>query len=55
MDKVVKIDAEILKKVEEFVKNNKYQYSSNKQLVNLAIIEFLNKNKLIEKKKRGKK
>jgi len=41
MDSVVKIDAALLKQIEEFVKENKYKYSSNKQVVNLAIIEFL--------------
>lgn len=39
---VVKIDSELLKKVEKFVQANKFQYASNKQLVNLAILEFLN-------------
>ena len=52
MDRVVKIDDEILRKIEDFVKRNKYQYSSNKQVVNLAILEFL---KSQEFKSKGKK
>lgn len=54
-DGVVKVDSELLKKIEGFVKKNKFIYSSKKQVVNLAIIDFLksksfNKNVL----KRGK-
>ncbi len=41
MDSVVKIDKGLLKRIEEFIKKNKYLYSSKKQVVNLAIIEFL--------------
>lgn len=52
MDAVVKIDSELLKKIEELVKERKFEYVSNKQVANLAIIEFLNKNKLT---KTGKK
>ena len=51
MDKVVKVDEELLKKIEELVKRNKYTYSSNKQAVNLAIIEFLNTHALDNKKR----
>ena len=40
-DKVVKVDAELLKEIENFVEKNKFVYSSKKQVVNLAIIEFL--------------
>lgn len=40
-DGVVKIDSELLKKIEDFVKKNKFTYSSKKQVVNLAILEFL--------------
>ena len=50
MAEVVKIDKELMKNIEEFLKSNKYQYSSKKQIVNMAIIEFLNKRKLKEKK-----
>ena len=45
-DSVVKIDEQLLKKVEDFVKKNKFIYSSKKQVVNLAIIEFLKLNSL---------
>lgn len=54
VDSVVKIDKELLKKIEEFVRKNKFAYSSKKQVVNLAIIEFLNTKSLLNKKKRGK-
>ena len=39
---VVKVDSDLLKKVDEFIRKNKFLYSSKKQIVNLAIIEFLN-------------
>ena len=52
-DGVVKVDKELLKKIEEVVKNNKFAYSSNKQVVNLAIIEFLKSRSLDKNKKRG--
>jgi len=42
MDSVVKIDSELEKKISELIKRNKFLYSSKKQVVNLAIIEFLN-------------
>ena len=42
MDAAVKVDSELLKKIEYFVKKNKFTYSSKKQVVNLAILEFLN-------------
>ena len=52
-DNVVKIDSELMKKIEEFLKNNKYEYSSKKQVMNLAIIEFLNNHYIkLGKKKR---
>ncbi len=44
MDSVVKIDTEILKEIEKFLENNKYKYSSKKQVVNLALIDFLKSN-----------
>lgn len=55
-DAVVKIDKELLKTIEEFITKNKFLYSSKKQVVNLAIIEFLNvrnshKNKISEQLK----
>ena len=52
-DKAVKVDADLLKKIEDFVKKNKFLYASKKQVVNLAIIEFL-KSKSLDNKKRGK-
>jgi len=51
-DAVVKIDGELLARIENFVKENKFQYSSNKQVVNLAIIEFLKMNELNNKTKK---
>jgi len=53
-DSVVKIDREIEKKIEEFIKKNKYLYTSKKQVVNLAIIEFLKMKSLKKQRKRGK-
>ena len=40
---VVKIDRELMKEIEKLVKNNKFLYANKKQIVNLAILEFLNK------------
>ncbi|MBU1135907.1 MAG: ribbon-helix-helix domain-containing protein [Nanoarchaeota archaeon] len=54
VDAVVKIDEELLKKIEEFLKKNKFAYSSKKQVVNLAVIEFLKSNSLNKGKKGGK-
>jgi hypothetical protein len=51
-DAVVKIDGNLLKRIEDFVKNNKFQYSSNKQVVNLAIIEFLKMHELNNSEKK---
>lgn len=53
MDAVVKIDKELEKKIEEFIKKNRFLYTSKKQVVNLAIIEFLKSKTLNKKKKRG--
>jgi hypothetical protein len=54
-DAVVKIDKEVEKKVEEFIRRNRFLYASKKQLVNIAIIEFLKSEELKENmKKRGK-
>jgi len=52
-DAVVKIDLDLLNKVESFIKDNKFQYSSNKQVVNLAVIEFLKIHELNNIKKKG--
>ena len=57
-DVAVKVDFELLKKIENFIQKNKFAYSSKKQVVNLAIIEFLNKKSVDNMKKidkRGKK
>ena len=54
-DSVVKIDKELLKKVEEFIKKNKFAYSNKKQVVNLAIIEFLKTYSLKNKNKKGER
>jgi len=55
-DAVVKIDKDLVKKIENFIRRNRFLYTSKKQVVNLAIIEFLNshsfKNKSKNKKKR---
>lgn len=52
VDAVVKVDKGLLKKVEELVKKNKYLYSNKKQVVNLALVEFLNSNSLNKNKKK---
>lgn len=54
-DAVVKIDRELEKKIENLIKRERFLYTSKKQVVNLAIIEFLKSEELKEKrKKRGK-
>jgi metal-responsive CopG/Arc/MetJ family transcriptional regulator len=47
-DRTVKVDKELLKKVEDFINKNKFLYTSKKQVVNLAVSEFLKKKKEIE-------
>ncbi len=44
-DSVVKIDFDLLNRVEEFVskEENRLKFTNKKQLVNLAVFEFLNK------------
>jgi hypothetical protein len=54
-DSVVKIDFELSKKIDNFIKKNKFYYASKKQVVNLAIIEFLKSHSLGKLDKRGKK
>lgn len=54
-DAVVKIDAELEKQIVKLIEKEKYKYSSKKQVVNLALIEFLNKHSLKTGKKGGKK
>ncbi len=41
MDATVKVDKKLLKRVEDFIKNNRFLYNSKKQVVNLALVEFL--------------
>lgn len=42
-DAVVKIDSGLMKKVEDFIKKNKFKYSSKKQFVDIAVYEMLEK------------
>ena len=51
---VVKIDSNLLKRVEEFInrESNKYNYVNKKQFVDLAVLEKLKKED-INGKKRG--
>ncbi len=52
-DAVVKIDKELLTQIEKLIEKNRFVYSSKKQVINLAIIEFLNKYNLkLGRKKR---
>lgn len=51
-DSVVKIDNSLMKEIEYFLKENKFKYSSKKQVVNLAIIEFLKLNSLNKSNKK---
>jgi len=44
-DAVVKIDADLLKKVEEFIKSQKFKYVNKKQFVDVAVCELLKKEK----------
>lgn len=52
-DSVVKIDSVLLKKVDEFIKKkeNRLRFVNKKQLIDLAVDEYLKK----IRKKRGKK
>lgn len=43
--KTVKIDEDLLKRVKTFVKANKIRYPSVKHFVNLAVLDFLEKEK----------
>ena len=47
-DSVVKVDEALLKKIESLVKKEKYIYSNKKQVVNIAIIEFLKSKGLVD-------
>lgn len=42
MSDVVKVDKRLLKEIEELIKQNRFLYTSKKQVVNLALVEFLN-------------
>ena len=44
-DSVVKINTQLLKEVEEFIKleKNKFKYVNRKQLIDLAVSEYLQK------------
>lgn len=54
-DKVVKIDSELIKEVEEFInkKENRIRYSGKKQFVDIAVFELLEKEKNNKKRKYG--
>tara|TARA_Y100000310_G_scaffold280844_1_gene300869 strand:+ start:9897 stop:10058 length:162 start_codon:yes stop_codon:yes gene_type:complete len=47
-DGVVKVDEALLKRIEGLIKKERYIYSNKKQVVNLAIIEFLKSKGLIK-------
>ena len=54
-DVTVKVDGNLLKKVEEIIRENKFLYTCKKQVVNLALVEFLSKHDNTESKKRKKR
>jgi metal-responsive CopG/Arc/MetJ family transcriptional regulator len=43
---VVKIDSKLLKEVEEFIKldENKFRYVNRKQLIDIAVADYLKRN-----------
>ena len=49
---VVKIDSEMLKKVEEFIneKENRFKFVNKKQLIDIAVYEYLERSKKDGKK-----
>lgn len=53
-DSVVKIDKNLMKEIVNFIRKNKFIYSSKKQVVNLAIIEFLKLNSFTKRDKTRK-
>lgn len=53
-DGVVKIDESLEKQIEELIKKNKFLYSSKKQVVGIAVNEFLNSNSITKPTKRGR-
>ena len=54
-DVAVKVDENLLKEVEELIKREKYLFSSKKQVMNLALVEFLNVRGLTKSGKKGRK
>ncbi|MFH1710884.1 MAG: hypothetical protein ABH840_01070 [Nanoarchaeota archaeon] len=50
---VVKVDSELLRKVEEFIKKeeNRIRYANRKQFVDIAIVELLEKESKRKKSK----
>jgi hypothetical protein len=49
-DRVVKIEGEILGELEKFISKNKYEFSSVRQAINLAVLEFLKSKSFIKNK-----
>ena len=47
VDKVVKIDSDLLKKVEEFISldGNKFRYVNRKQFIDIAVPDYLRSQK----------
>lgn len=54
-DGVVKVDSKLLKEIDRFIQKNKFIYASKKQVVNLAVIEFLNAKSLDKDNKKRQK
>ena len=52
-DSVVKIDLDLLREVEEFINlsENKFRYVNRKQFVDIAVADFLRREKMKVKKK----
>jgi len=53
-DAVVKIDDKLMNKIEKLLEEEEYTYSNRRQVVNLAIIEFLKSKGLIKSSRGGK-
>lgn len=53
-DKVVKIDSDLLREVEEFIRlrENRFRYVNKKQFIDLAVAEYLRNKKRKGAKKR---
>ena len=56
-DSAVKIDSHLLNRVEEFIKKeeNRFKFVNKKHFIDLAVLEFLEKNKKDGKNKNEKK